>query len=59
MFQHISKFDKQNPIICSLLGEIKAANLTDELFKTLINLMLSIKDLEIEQHLVIWKTLKD
>ena len=53
MFQHISKFDKQNPIICSLLGEIKAANLTDELFKTLINLMLSIKDLEIEQHLVI------
>ena len=57
MFKYISKFDKQNPIIRSLLGEIKAANLTHELFKTLINLMLSIKDLEIEQHLVIWKTL--
>ena len=53
MFKHISKFDKQNPIIRSLLGEIKAANLTDELLKTLINLMLSIKDFEIEQHLVI------
>ena len=51
MFKHISKFDKQNPIIGTLLGEIKAVNLTDELFKTLINSMLSIKDLEIEQHL--------
>ena len=51
MFKHISKVGKQNPIIGTLPGEIKAVNLTDELFKTLIKLMLSIKDLEIEQHL--------
>ena len=49
MFKDILKFDKQNPIISSLLGEIEGGKLTDELVKTFLDLTPSIKDLEVER----------
>ena len=49
MFKVILKFDKQNPIIGSLLGEIEGGKLTDELVKTFLDSMPSIKDWEVER----------
>ena len=50
-FKDVSIFDKENPIIESLLTKIEGGKLTGELVKKCLNSTPSIKDLEIQQRL--------
>ena len=51
VFKDISKFEEQNPIIGSLLGETEAGKLTDESINKFLNSVHSTWDLEIKSGL--------